>query len=35
MVLAASVVVAVYFGTLIEDVGYRKLLNKYYWGNKK
>mgnify|MGYP000967467955 CR=1 FL=1 len=31
MVFIAALITAIYLGIQIEDVGYRRLLNTYYW----
>lgn len=36
MVFIAELIVAIYLGSQIENIGYRRLLNTFYWkkGNK-
>jgi len=31
MVFIAEIIVSVYLGMQIEDIGYRQLLNRFYW----
>jgi len=31
MVFVAEIIVSVYLGMQIEDIGYRRLLNQFYW----
>lgn len=31
MVVIVEIIVATYLGMQIEDVGYRRLLNRFYW----